>query len=435
MTSVAQHPPCPPLQHMPPSPKRISDDQSVNLTTKRPKISAEDKALKLAEREAKRLEREQKKKAKDEARARELAEKEKKDRAQLKMGNFFKKASPSKQPPVLGHEESTVFKPFHLKQHMQIAALAPRSSEDEALFDDELTSWTAEHPCNIRLSLRLDKRGRKHDRQTRHIKSQTLRDRLLEVSNVPIEQRFQDINYKLIQFHSDVRPAYFGTVTTTPAARGLVTGRCPCVKTDDLNYDYDSEADWIEGEDDDAGEELGDDDDISVASKDSYSGESDDFLDDEDNPRPREDRGTSEYLMPSILGIFHALDCAPVQHMHLQKLVDTDLPIDPFENYWDPISTSCENSKDFTAETAPLNAVPLKKTSITTPGIAAAFPDSLLPAFRKAIQGCNLTKINLVEKLRIEFKPHKVSKRAIEDKLSEVAQRQGKSQHDVWTLR
>ncbi|RCH87608.1 Chromatin assembly factor 1, subunit A, partial [Rhizopus stolonifer] len=55
------------------------------------------------------------------------------------------------------------------------------------------------------------------------------------------------VKMKLLQFHEDVRPAYYGTWTKS---HQHVTGRKPFAKdTDALDYDIDSEAEWDHDED------------------------------------------------------------------------------------------------------------------------------------------------------------------------------------------
>lgn len=453
--STLVEPDAPRLEH------KRSGSQLTSPTSKKSKLSPEEKEKKEkervvkelersardaerqareAEREVKRLEREEKKRVKDEAKAREVAAQEKKERSQLRMGNFFKKAD-LKPPAVLATEVSDIFKPFHLRENTTIARWGLATGRDADEFDHTLGS-ADDRAQDIALTLRTSetkdrRRAGIHTRRCR----KTLRERLLEASNTPLEDRFSDIRYKLLQFHTDVRPAYFGTMTARPNARGISKGRNPYAKDSQLNYDYDSEADWIEGEDDDAGEELGDDDDASVASKDTYGEDGDDdFVDDAEDIHPRGLRSQQGQMVPSILGILRAEDSGPVLHMKLCKLIDTPHAIDPFENYWDPAPILTVTSKTMNgiatcADSASSTAGPALKKTTSGGTSTSTFPESLLPAFKKAIQGCTLTKINLVEKLRTDFKPYKVSKKAIEDKLGEVAQRQGKSQHDVWSLK
>ncbi|KAF1804116.1 chromatin assembly factor 1 subunit A-domain-containing protein [Mucor lusitanicus] len=57
------------------------------------------------------------------------------------------------------------------------------------------------------------------------------------------------LKMKLLQFHEDVRPAYYGTWTKEES---VVTGRTPFAKHEALDYEYDSEAEWdhdVDGDD------------------------------------------------------------------------------------------------------------------------------------------------------------------------------------------
>ncbi|KAL9545465.1 hypothetical protein MBANPS3_007140 [Mucor bainieri] len=57
------------------------------------------------------------------------------------------------------------------------------------------------------------------------------------------------LKMKLLQFHEDVRPAYYGTWTKDESG---VTGRTPFAKHKALDYEYDSEAEWdhdVDGDD------------------------------------------------------------------------------------------------------------------------------------------------------------------------------------------
>jgi len=85
----------------------------------------------------------------------------------------------------------------------------------------------------------------------------------------------EDTPMKNLQFHQDVRPAYYGTWTkplTTKQVRHLA--RNPSYKLDLFDYDYDSEAEWEEPEE---GEELNSDDDDE---EEDGEDDMDDFLDD-----------------------------------------------------------------------------------------------------------------------------------------------------------
>lgn len=79
--------------------------------------------------------------------------------------------------------------------------------------------------------------------------------------------------YKLLSFHEDVRPAYYGTWSKLST---VITGCKPLAKDDTvLDYDVDSEGEWEEG-DDDIGEELGVDDNADIEDEDDDKDEDED---------------------------------------------------------------------------------------------------------------------------------------------------------------
>lgn len=71
--------------------------------------------------------------------------------------------------------------------------------------------------------------------------------------NSAMYKKIRSLKMKLIQFHEDVRPAYYGTWSKAYNDRNCVSGRRPFAKdTQVLNYDYDSEAEWdhdVDGDD------------------------------------------------------------------------------------------------------------------------------------------------------------------------------------------
>lgn len=93
----------------------------------------------------------------------------------------------------------------------------------------------------------------------------------------------KSVPMKYLFFREDVRPAYYGTVTSQPpTARLSKLARDPLAKTVlPLNYDYDSEAEWV---DDGDGEDVDDLDDDEEELDD--DGEMSDFLDDSEDAVP-----------------------------------------------------------------------------------------------------------------------------------------------------
>lgn len=66
-------------------------------------------------------------------------------------------------------------------------------------------------------------------------------------------RQLRSLKMKLLQFHEDVRPAYYGTWTKGITNKNaVVTGRRPFAKDAAFDYNYDSEAEWdhdVDGDD------------------------------------------------------------------------------------------------------------------------------------------------------------------------------------------
>ncbi|OTA67850.1 hypothetical protein K449DRAFT_388650 [Hypoxylon sp. EC38] len=174
---------------------------------------------------------------------------------------------------------------------------------------------------------------KKFDVQSSRTESQT--EKLI----VDAQSRLDTIPMKYLSFYEDVRPPYFGTITTPIQTQKLrKLSRRPVGKlVNTLNYDYDSEAEWVE----DDGEDL-DDDDEDEESNDG-DGEMEDFLDDSDDipvtSRPTF-RGEVE---PTSTGICFEdqTRLGPCESMYKYRLefvldtLDRHSGIDPFSSsYW-----------------------------------------------------------------------------------------------------
>jgi chromatin assembly factor 1 subunit A len=85
---------------------------------------------------------------------------------------------------------------------------------------------------------------------------------------------------KYLKFAEDVRPPYRGTYTSQPLHGIVKLARNPLRRDlPDTNYDYDSEAEWIEDEDAEDLNSEGEEDDAEIDDIDSMDG----FLDDEND--------------------------------------------------------------------------------------------------------------------------------------------------------
>jgi chromatin assembly factor 1 subunit A len=291
-------------------------------------------------------------------------------------------------------------------------------------------------------------------------------ERIHGSSNNPIdltsssEEQPQDLlrscTMKYLHFSQDVRPPYCGTWTKPQSfenARKLA--RNPFKQLlPELDYDYDSEAEWEEPED---GEDLDSD-----GESDEEDGDEDmeGFLDDDNPPDYLQARKgqMSNDLVPvctglqweDASGVLHAADggqaadfsslkmgallgqCPRIESAwwaHCSNLVVEPRPptIDPFTRaYWEdePLSVAPLSLKDQT--TLPLVGlmnpprIPLqdrpygflnganvqgtvngkvpKAAKVTRPG--RVVPADLLPAFKKQVEGSDMTKIAMIEHLK-----------------------------------
>jgi chromatin assembly factor 1 subunit A len=323
---------------------QLKDLKAKEREEKKLKKEEEDRerAQKREEREEKRRqkeesdrvraqEREEKKRKKDEEDRRAQEEKDKKARSQLKLNSFFtapatpKKPvgiippsvvvsdSPTKASPASGSsnqlqpksEYEKIFKPFFVKQHVKLAPRSPMIDEEtreaKSRILDEYISGNrgadlAVMPFSPTTALQLIAKPRPRGRLYQSVKQTMWRmqkdvekcekagiDRQQELfSHTKVQLR--KVPMKLITFQQDVRPPYYGTLSSLPISEKQAmrsVGRRPTQRVmKHLNYDYDSECEWQEeeGEDidamDDEEEDLDGEDDM------------DDFLDDSEDLGP-----------------------------------------------------------------------------------------------------------------------------------------------------
>ena len=290
----------------------------------------------------------------------------------------------------------------------------------------------------------------------------------------------ETIPMKVLSYSIDVRPPYQGTFTRTisPKSTRKISRRPQTRLLPDINYDYDSDAEWEAPEEGD--EDINsEDEDGSIDNEDE---EMDDFLDDADDVAKR--RMIVGDVEPASTGL-----CwqgkgekveASMKQYRVEVLEDSHLPfpIDPFSTkYWAkparlspvkveteafativttmqpprlPLATVSSNNTLLNGQGGFVSAsiLPLVKEE----GENATLPvpkqrgksldpnkplklisQDLLPAFKQAVEGSNLTKAGLIEILKKRFP--KVAKDVIKDTLGAVAQRSGAKEVDKrWVL-
>ncbi|KAJ4293607.1 chromatin assembly factor-I (CAF-I) p90 subunit [Kalmusia sp. IMI 367209] len=477
------------------------------------------KADQKAQREEARAE---KKRAKELKQQQEEDEKKKKERSQMKLNAFFVKpkvamepagnttvdpvqkpsigqtylsadivetdtnsAPPSPQKAIVKNAQSDYdrfFLPFCLPAHAILAPCNPllRTPEDLIAARRRLDGILAERNVEME-SVTMDSLRSLFPKRRRGLETNTIMeivDRvngsvdnpidLTQNSSVEPLELLTQIPMKYLHFGEDVRPPYYGTYTKlhTPhqerkVARNPLTRGLP-----DMNYDYDSEAEWDEPEE---GEDLDSEgeEDLDEEGDEDMDG----FLDDEDDPEVKRRllNGDQEPVSTGLCwedanGVSRLNDGSGAISTEFKEfrmgflLEPQPLSIDPFSTtYWAPEPSATRNIQamvkgdqaggSMNPPRLPLTSRPvnplmntLNATQKTSAGSAAKpvkakrmiSPD-LLPAFKAEVQGQDLTKIGMIEALKKKFP--KVPKDAITNTLTDIAKRVGPSEKEKrWVL-
>lgn len=212
--------------------KRIFDEQKRLIEQK--------KAEREAEKELRRRERDEKKRAEEEEKNKKKQEEEEKLRKQQMISNkfksFFPKVSPEqKKKPKIGNLE--------LQKDQSIANYVPEISKENFVlgaFDSQII-----HQDTQMLYLaELRNQTRKPFKQGKQSNNQLNKNDDLIIDGSQNETK--RYRAKLLQFHENLRPAYFGTWRKKSR---FVTGRRPFkLENDLLDYDVESDLEWEEEE-------------------------------------------------------------------------------------------------------------------------------------------------------------------------------------------
>lgn len=227
--------------------KKITDEEKA-LKEEEKKRKEEEKLKKEEEKErkleARRLREEEQQRKMKEKQEEMLAKKRKEELAAKKFGSFFQKQCPSVPTTPIAVESSTedkpVFLPFQLKPNQTLTPIVQSFVKDRFLtpcFDSDINSQ--DEPMNNLYLAQLKGRIIVPHKTGRKIRIN--RDSDLDIIEDGKELRIG----KLLQFHDNVRPAWFGTWTKKSKN---VSGRKPFAQDSKfLNYEVDSDEEWDEG--------------------------------------------------------------------------------------------------------------------------------------------------------------------------------------------
>ncbi|KAB5531218.1 chromatin assembly factor 1 subunit A-domain-containing protein [Coniochaeta sp. 2T2.1] len=452
---------------------------------------AAEKAKTDAEKQAKAEERERRKREKEDEEAKKAEELAKKARAQPTLANFFKmkptapkasknsdatQASPAGTPQKAETKEVSVyeqmFKPFFVKEQV---TLAPRFQMDEEtkdlktrIFEEyvsgkrgadiEVMPFDPEKALDLPFivprgglypSVR-DIMAEWNDNSARKPVDLTTESQNTQIRNT--RRALQDIPMKFLGFKEDVRPPYYGTVTSMPSSLASLRrlARNPVAKdVIPLQYDYDSEAEWQEEDGEDV--DLMDDEEDDAENDE----EMDDFLDDSEDvglTRPALVSG----LEPESTGICweNRKRLGPKAHMYkfrmefILETLDHHYSIDPFStHYWQPAkpappatathlapSSAATSKPDSKAMPPPAPTDAFKALGATAtaasarPKTTSLAPDMVEKLKELVMEKKSLSKVGIVELFNSE---NKVPKAAIKSAIDLIAEKKGKE----WVLK
>ena len=448
-----------------------------------------EKEAKRKVQEAEKAEKEEKKRKKEEEKQRAEEEKRKKERSQMKLGNFFNIPTPTKQrassvdgndrsmspapnPSLLGTsaaspapatpskpETSTYdkkFPPFFVQNNVTLAPINRFERDEEASESIQQTVDSYIHGNRSPGRQRpFDAVSLFHlcgqDHILRGKRCMSVREIMAEVngsSSRPIDlttdsqnsqikrtgEMLQKVPMKFLKFQEDVRPPYRGTYTSRPISGMTKLARNP-LKRDlpDTDYDYDSEAEWIEDEDAEDLNSEGEEDDEGVEDGEDMEG----FLDDEGDEtanskrlvlqgdlepvstglcwEDRKKRNTNvkmlPYRMEIIISKFPFVCSSTLTNM---EMLDSSLKsIDPFStSYWDrPPGTSTTNSTPMDPPRLPLNAMKSTSSNVNGPNTNTTKP--IKPFFTPA---SDLVKSTIPQQQLSQFPAHPSSSTAASSK-------------------
>lgn len=321
--------------------ERRKRDEAKRLQKVKEKQEREEE--KRRREEAKRLQREEEKRKREEEKLKREEEKrlqqEAKEKSQLRIGNFFtKKVSLLKQTAHQSDYEKH-FLPFYTRGNVVLSSFLNLSKDDleaskrkidgeltKVSVGDEIEDTNDENSILQWLKSRKVKRGHHIQYQAvtllQQMTSQEKTDQELEILLSMIPQKY-------IKFYENVRPPYIGTYSKDvilPVENPFFT------EGTGYNYEYDSDLEWANEEENDEGggvEDLEsgedeDDDEEDEASEDEFEG----FLDNEDGPGKFSDgRGKRKFVGPLIPKVL------------MRRDIDQMLPED--RSMFDRLSAQC----------------------------------------------------------------------------------------------
>ncbi|AMD22594.1 HHL176Cp [Eremothecium sinecaudum] len=357
--------------------RKQREKEERELRKQKEKQQREERKQQEKEEERRRKE-EERLKAEEERRKEEEA----KERAQSRIGKFFKKASVTKSIVDSKSDYEKTFLPFYVKRDVKISETVQLNKQDlserikaiDSIIDNKdpgyVTSWFKSH-ADTSFGHDIEYTAVEVMQQMTS-KTKTEEEFHIMLSRVP---------QKFIKFYENIRPPYIGTYSKKVK---LPTEDPFSTDHTGFNYDYDSDLDWVDqdGEVGDEVEDLENDDDEHDDEHDEHDiddeDEFDGFLDKDDDSNDSLKAKFRGPLIPTVLlsKDFSTFDEADQRYFNLVSveylIEDQPFPIDPTVK-----STKRPRSKETTSSTVTESkeVSPKKAKSII------AHPQDLLKVF------------------------------------------------------
>lgn len=421
--------------------------QRQELEAEKKRLREEERKKKEEERELKRLQREQEQKQKEkkkeeerlrreeekrqkeekreEERKRKEEEKHKELRQQRSIASFFSKKPKSRESEVLPVKDDVYadyeryFLPFHVKANTEWITFENDRDPETAMQEMDNHSNTADLIDWLAANARPD-RGR-----TNSYKACDVINALNQgfIDEATAMERLYSIPYKHLQFAEDIRPPYIGTYSKDTVPQ-LATDPWACIVAD-LRYDYDSEMEWVQEDEEEGGEDLGDEDSEDALDEDDE--DMDEFLAADDDVPRRQFIGELKPLILWKNGDQEEEEQGMFDKMQVELLCNVvDGPIDPFRDYWKP-----DRPRQTVKPSSLLLDGQQRPPEFNSP--KKLVPSDCMTGFLQKVHGSDMNKILLVEMLKKDFPS--VSKEAIRNTITLYARRMGDKETDKrWAI-
>lgn len=261
------------------------------------------KELDRRQKEEERLKKEEAKRLKQEA----------KEKAQSRIGTFFKKISDSNKKVHVKSDYEKYFLPFYAKEGVILPSNWPTfdttAQERKARIDMLLVQGKDGNAGNDDVSAWLESRKMKHGHHVRYTAVAVLQQMTAkEKKDTELQALLSLVPHKYIKFYENIRPPYIGTYSKDV----MISVNDPfSTQETGYNYDYDSDLEWVNEEEEDG--EKGDIDNLESGEdeedeedEEASEGEFDGFLDMEDtsNLTNGPQNGKRKFLGPLIPTVY-----------------------------------------------------------------------------------------------------------------------------------